>query len=145
MELENNPLILKYDTSNRYGKLLGMNYKIISRGCVEYKITIGPQHLATPQAAHGGVISSVIDAALGVAALTAVCEENKVVSTVEFKLNYLAPAFLNDTLVATGVVEQKGKRILMVTCDVVCINRDHKMIAKAMGTFNAYDAGKAGY
>jgi acyl-coenzyme A thioesterase PaaI-like protein len=52
---------------------------------------------------------------------------------------------LNDELVAKARVEQKGKRILIVSCDVVCSNRNDQLIAKALGTFNAYDAAKAGY
>ena len=102
-------------------------------------------HMATPFSAHGGVISALIDSGLGVAALSAVYKENKAVSTIEFKLNYLAPALLNDRLVAKAKVEQKGKRILVVSCDVFCLNRENKILAKAIGTFNAYDALKAGY
>ena len=82
---------------------------------------------------------------MGVAGLSAVYTENKVVSTIEYKLNFLAPAFLNDQLIAKAKVEQKGNRILIISCDVFCTNRENKLIAKSLGTFNAYDASKAGY
>jgi NAD(P)-dependent dehydrogenase (short-subunit alcohol dehydrogenase family) len=81
---------------------------------------------------------------LGTAALSAVASNQQVVSTIEYKLNFLSPAFEGDELVAIGKVESQGKRILVVTCVVLCQNRDNKLIAKAMGTFNAYDAAKAG-
>lgn len=138
-------LIDKYNTANAFGKLLGMDFKIISEGVVDYTMTITENHLATPRAAHGGAISSLIDAALGVAGLSTVHRQNKAVSTIEYKVNFLSPALLQDQLVAKARVEQKGNHILVVSCDVVCINRENKIIAKSLGTFNIYDAAKAGY
>ena len=138
-------LIEKYIENNLFGKLIGMDFNIVSDGVVDYFLTITKNHLATPNAAHGGVISSLIDGALGVAGLSSVYKENKVVSTIEYKLNYLAPALLNDQLVAKAKVEQKGNRLLIISCDVYCVNRENKLIAKSLGTFNAYDAKKAGY
>jgi uncharacterized protein (TIGR00369 family) len=145
MKLNQHPLVLNYIQSNKFGELLGMNFEIIDAGEVVYFLKINQSHLATPKAAHGGSIAALIDGALGVAALSAVCEENKVVSTIEFKLNYFSPALVNDEIVAKAKVEQKGKRILFCSCEVSCVNRNNIVIAKAMGTFNAYDAVKAGY
>ncbi len=150
-----------------------MHFNIISEGEVEYFLKITQDHLATPHAAHGGVISALADAALGVCALSAVHKENKVVSTVEYKINFLSPALLNDELYAHAKVLQKGKRILIVECSIFShlphAVREYprnegegvktqqvdsaqaedgggkKLIAKATGTFNAYDAVKAGY
>jgi uncharacterized protein (TIGR00369 family) len=138
-------LIEKYIEGNNFGRHLNIAFKIVDDGIVDYFLTIEEMHMATPFSAHGGVISALIDSGLGVAALSAVYKENKAVSTIEFKLNYLAPALLNDRLVAKAKVEQKGKRILVVSCDVFCLNRENKILAKAIGTFNAYDALKAGY
>jgi acyl-CoA thioesterase len=145
MGTSENTLIEKYIKNNFFGKLVGMDFKILEEGLVEYYLTINKNHLATPNAAHGGVIATLIDAALGVAGLSIVYKENKVVSTIEYKLNFLAPTLLNDVLVAKGKVEQKGNRILIISCDVFCTNRNNKLVAKALGTFNAYDATKAGY
>lgn len=138
-------LIEKYIENNHFGKLIGMDFTIVSEGIVEYHLKISKNHLATPNAAHGGLISSLVDAALGVSGLSAVYKENKVVSTVEYKINFLSPAFLNDELKAIAEVEQKGKRLLIICCDVFAVNRNNTLIAKAIGTFNSYDASKAGY
>jgi uncharacterized protein (TIGR00369 family) len=138
-------LIEKYIENNFFGTLMGMHFNIVSEGVVDYFLTVNKDHLATPNAAHGGVTSALIDGALGAAGLSCVYKENKVVSTIEYKSNFLAPALLNDQLVAKAKVEQKGNRILIISCDVFCINRENKLIAKALGTFNAYDASKAGY
>lgn len=142
--MENN-LIEKYIAHNYFGKLLGMDFKIISDGHLEYYLTVNQNHLATPMAAHGGLIAALIDGALGVAALSSVHKENKVVSTIEYKTNFMNPALLNDQLKAIAKVEQKGKRIIIVSCDVLAANRNNIIVAKALGTFNAYDANKAGY
>ena len=142
--MENN-LIEKYIAHNQFGRLLGMDFKIIDDGNLEYYLTVDKNHLATPLAAHGGLIAALIDGALGVAALSSVHKENKVISTVEYKTNFLNPALLNDKLKAVSKVEQKGKRLIIVSCDVYAVNRDNILIAKALGTFNSYDASKAGY
>jgi uncharacterized protein (TIGR00369 family) len=145
MKTEERTLIERYIENNFFGKLIGMDFRIVSDGVVDYSLTIKKEHLATPHAAHGGVIAALIDSALGVAGLSAVYKENKVVSTVEYKSNFLSPALLNDKLIARGKVEQKGNRLLIVSCDVICMNRDNKLIAKSLGTFNSYEAEKAGY
>lgn len=138
-------LIEKYIENNHFGRLVGMDFTIVSDGNVEYYLKIKKEHLATPNSAHGGVVSTLVDGALGVAGLSAVYKENKVVSTVEYKINFTAPVFLNDELKAVAKVEQQGKRILIISCDVFVVNRKNTMVAKALGTFNAYPAEKAGY
>ncbi|MES2836864.1 MAG: PaaI family thioesterase [Bacteroidota bacterium] len=138
-------IIDKYNEFNNFGRLLGMTFTIPKPGLVHYHLTISEQHLATPIASHGGVISAMMDGVLGIPALSLAIEQNKVVSTVEFKINFLSPALLNDTLLGIGKVEQQGNRIIISSGDIVCTNRDNVLIAKAMGTFNAYPAEKAGF
>lgn len=138
------PLIKAYNDSNAFGKLLGMSFEILSPGAIIYSLTVKSEHLATPLAAHGGFTGALVDATLGVTALSAVCEKNQVVSTIEYKVNFLAPALLHDELEAHGKIIQQGRRILVVNCEVRAKNRNI-LVAQAMGTFNAYDATKAGY
>jgi uncharacterized protein (TIGR00369 family) len=141
MEKYNTEIIRLYEEANSFGDLLGMELTLVEPGEIEYTMTIAQQHLATPKAAHGGAIAALIDGALGVAALSKVSIDKKVVSTIEFKVNYLSPAILGDQLLATGRVQSAGNRILYVECDVV--NQRGEIIAKANGTFNAYPAAKA--
>lgn len=138
-------IIEQYIASNNFGKMLGMDFKILQPGLIHYFLTIKSEHLATPLAAHGGVISALMDGVLGVAALSIVAPENKIVSTVEYKINYLAPALIGDTLLGIGKVEKKGKHLIIVSGDVFCSNRENIVIAKAIGTFNSFAAEKAGY
>jgi uncharacterized protein (TIGR00369 family) len=138
-------LLEKYNEYNHFGRLLGMHFKVIEDGKVEYTIKTTKDHLATPVSAHGGLIAALVDAALGVAALSAVYKDQKVVSTIEYKLNFLSPVSEGDELIALANVDQRGKRILVVSCEIVNATKDKCLVAKALGTFNAYPAEKAGY
>jgi uncharacterized protein (TIGR00369 family) len=138
-------IIEQYIQTNNFGKNLGMEFKIVEPGLVHYLLTIQNEHLATPISAHGGVISALMDGLLGVTALSVTESENKVVSTVEFKINFLAPALLGDQLLGIGKIEHKGNRLIITSGEICCVNKNNILIAKALGTFNSYPAEKAGY
>jgi uncharacterized protein (TIGR00369 family) len=137
------PIILAYIEGNNFGRLLEMNFEIFDAGKLEYKITILEKHLATPSAAHGGVVSAVMDSVLGICALSLVCADGYVVSTVEMKLNFLAPVRVNDQLIGKPFLLSKGKRLIVTEAEIV--NQDGVIVAKGMGTFNAYPKERAGY
>lgn len=138
-------LIEQYIANNHFGKTIGMNFEIIEPGLVHYFITINQEHLATPIAAHGGVISALMDGLLGVTALSVTAIDKKIVSTVEFKINFLSPALLGDNIKGIGKLEQKGNRLIITSGDIICPSRNNIIIAKALGTFNAYPAEKSGF
>lgn len=142
-DLNKHPLIIDYISQNNFGRLLGMNFTILSPGHVAYSICINQSHLATPVAVHGGVVASLLDATVGVGALSAVCEEGKVVSTVELSISYLSPAFLNDELIATSELVKIGKRLIFMEAKVV--NQNGLLMAKATAILNSYPKEKAGY
>jgi uncharacterized protein (TIGR00369 family) len=135
-------LIERYIQSNKFGELLGMDFEITVPGSISYAMRIEEKHLATPIAAHGGVVASLIDAALGVACLSAVFSEGKVVSTLELSIKYLKPALLGAKIVAKSEVVSRGNRILV---SEVKVYDGETLIAMGAGTFNAYPKEKAGY
>lgn len=71
---------------------------------------------------HGGAMGALADIAGGYAALT-VAPEGMEVTTVEYKINFLA-AFQGGELHATGRVVRGGKRIIVTTADVVHVSAD---------------------
>ena len=142
-DLLNHPIVLGYIKSNNFGRELGMEFSIKNHGEVQYLMKVTKKHLATPIAAHGGAISALMDATMGVCALSEVIRDDKVVSTLEMKLSFISPALLNDTLKATATIVKSGKRILFVEGSIR--NQDDALIAIATGTFNAYPASKAGF
>lgn len=139
-DLNQHPIILKYIEFNNFGRLIGMDFQILEAGKVEYKLKIKKQHLATLHAAHGGLISALMDATVGVGALSAVCQEENLVSTVEMKLTFLNPALLNDELIATSILLKKGNRLLF--CEGEIKNQKGEIVAKSSATLNAYPISK---
>lgn len=130
-----------YKASNNYGKFLEMELEVLAEGEVKYTIEIKEKHLATPIAAHGGVVAGVIDGTMGVAALTIAGKTNRVVSTVDLNINFLKPVKLGDKLEAIGTVLSAGKRLIYVEASVT--NQEGVLVAKSSGIFNAYPAEKA--
>lgn len=136
------PVLEKYDKVNTFGKLLGLKLNVIKPGEVEYRMEIKEEHLSNPMAAHGGAISAMMDAILGVAALSLAVEKDKLVSTVEFKLNYYAPLKLGDKLLGNGKVTFEGNRLISSEGAIYIENEDMKVASKGLGTFNAYPLAK---
>jgi len=134
-------IIEAYKLSNNFGNELGMILRTANKDGAFYQLVITENHLATPVAAHGGVIASLMDGTLGVAALAHAIEKNHVVSTIEFKINYTSPVFEQDILDARAEVIHAGKRIIV--CEGKIYNQNGDLVAKGTGTFNTYPAEKA--
>ena len=84
-------------------------------------------------------MSGFMDVVLGYAALTMALPEGNIVSTVEFKMNFLKPIFLGDKLRGEGEVLSAGKRIIVTDGRVY---RNEELVATGQGTFNAYPLEK---
>lgn len=136
-------LIDVYNKINQFGKDHEMELTVVEPGHIVYKMKVQEKHLATPKTIHGGMLSALMDSVLGVAALSASATNDQLVSTVEFKINYLNPAYLGDVLIGEGKIDRKGNRIIIASGQIVAQNRK-EVIAKGMGTFNAYPKEKAG-
>lgn len=130
-----------YNKVNQFGLENGFKLNIIKPGEITYEMEVLEKHLATPKIIHGGMIAAMMDGVIGVAALCLVAPEGKLVSTVEYKINYFKPAFLGDKLLGKGRVDHQGKRIIHTSGEIY--NQNNEIIAKAMGTFNAYPFEKS--
>lgn len=73
---------------------------------------------------HGGAMAALADIVGGYAGLT-VATEGMEVTTIEFKINFLA-AFQNGEIVGRGRVVRGGKRIIVTTAEVVHMAADGK-------------------
>ena len=130
-----------YNKYNNFGRLLKFDYKELKPGEIDYFLTVTKDLLATKTAAHGGAIAGFMDAILGVSALSKAKESGKVVATIEFKINYLKPAYLGDQLKAEGKVISSGNRI--ISSEGKIFNQHNELIATGWGTFNAYPFEKS--
>jgi uncharacterized protein (TIGR00369 family) len=79
---------------------------------------------------HGGAMGALADIAGGYAALTVV-PDGMEVSTVEYKVNFLA-AFQGGELRATGRVVKAGRRIIVTTAEVTHLAEDGRETACAV-------------
>lgn len=136
-----NHLIEIYHQVNNFGRENNMKLTVVKPGEIIYEMEVLQKHLATVNTIHGGMIAALMDGVIGVAALSLVAQDKKLVSTVEFKLNYFKPAYLGDVLKGYGRVDNAGKRIISTSGEI--FNQKGEMVAKAMGTFNAYPFDKS--
>lgn len=136
-----NHLIEIYHQVNNFGRENNMKLTVVKPGEIIYEMEVLQKHLATVNTIHGGMIAALMDGVIGVAALSLVAQDKKLVSTVEFKLNYFKPAYLGDVLKGYGRVDNAGKRIISTSGEI--FNQKGEMVAKAMGTFNVYPFDKS--
>ena len=134
-------LLTIYNQVNKFGLENGFKLTVVNPGEIIYEMEVLEKHLATPKTIHGGMVAAMMDGVIGVAALSLVAPDGKLVSTVEYKLNYFRPAFLGDTLTGKGRVDHAGKRIISTSGEIY--NQNNEIIAKAIGTFNAYPVEKS--
>jgi acyl-CoA thioesterase len=136
-------LLEQYEKHNGFTRLLGMKLTVLQEGQVEYRLTVNPEHLATPGFLHGGVMTTVLDACMGAGALTLVAKNNQVVSTIEMHVNFLQSAKLGEELVATSKIIRQGKKVIFMQAEIK--NESNITIAVANATFYPFAAEKAGY
>lgn len=134
-------MIQHYNHINKYGADNHMKLEILEPGHIIYMMTIEDKHLSSPNTCHGGVIAGLMDSVIGTAALSKAFEENNLVSTVEFKINYLQPVNLGDVLVGEGKIDFKGKSTI-VSSGKIYKQHSSSVVAIAIGTFNVYPLSK---
>ena len=137
------PLIQAYIEQNKFGRLIGASFFVIKQGVVEYSLLVREKHLATPNAMHGGCIAALLDATIGVGALSLVCEKDMVVSTLELKVTFLNACGLGEKLTCTSVPIKAGNRLIFMEAELR--NEPGMLLAKASATLNVYPKEKAGY
>jgi uncharacterized protein (TIGR00369 family) len=112
------------DSLDRQGmmKQLGVRLLRVAPGSVTLVLPYSDRVTQQQGGFHGGAMGALADIAGGYAALT-VAPEGMEVTTVEYKINFLA-AFQGGELQATGRVSKAGKRIIVTTADVVHVAAD---------------------
>ena len=126
-----------YSELSRFDQYLGMQLKIHQPGRIDYSLTVDEHHLSAPGACHGGVIAAMMDALLGLTALSWAVTREQLCVTVEFKINYLAPAHQGDRLQGSGTIDFTGSK-LVVTSGRIDNLTTERQAAKGLGTFALY-------
>ena len=118
---------------NRY---LGIVGESAALGRAVLSLPVRHDHLgdARRPALHGGVLSSLIDTAGGVAAWS-VLGANETVSTVDLRVDFLEPADLGAPLRAEAELVRKGNRVCHVK---VAVTQDGVLVAEGRGVYNIH-------
>ncbi len=95
------------------------------------KIDLQAIHLSRAGLVHGGMVFTMLDAALGRAVINQL-QRGYSSPTIEMKINYFRPASAGE-LIARGRVVNQSKQLCYAEGEVV--NGEGKLIARATGTF----------
>lgn len=134
-----------FKKNNNFDKTLGLKFKILSPGHIEYYLKIEERHLSSPQYCHGGVIAGMMDAVLGLTVISYAITLDKFCSTVELKTNFLTPASLGQELKGSALIDFKGQSLVVCSGNIADHLNSEKMVAKGIGTFSLYPASKHTY
>ncbi len=108
----------------------------IQRGYFQSKVKIENHHRQQDGFIHAGVMATMADHTAGYAAFTTVGEEIQIL-TVEFKVNFLKPAY-GEALVCRSKVIRDGNSIIVSESEVFDIREGQEILAaKAMVTLMA--------
>jgi uncharacterized protein (TIGR00369 family) len=104
----------------RFMTTLGATMTVVTPGEVTLELPFDPALTQQHGFVHGGVIASMLDAACGYAAFSLMPADAGVL-TVEFKVNFMAPA-AGERFVFTGRVRRAGRTVTFVDADAVAVN-----------------------
>lgn len=111
---------------------MGLEVARLGRGEAEVAMPAGRALWNLGGIVHGGAISSVADAAAGVALATLLDKDTERPVTIELKVNFCSPA-REGSLTARGRVVHKGGRIAV--CEVDVRDDDGGLVAGGMATY----------
>lgn len=117
---------------SRFHARMGMHLERLAEGESEIALEVGPDHVNLMGVLHGGVISSLADAATGIAMLSAL-DDGWSHLTTSIQLTFLSPGVLGDRVVARGRVVKRGRRFGYAEADVE--RSDGTLLARAAATF----------
>jgi uncharacterized protein (TIGR00369 family) len=118
---------------NRY---LGMRGESVEKGRCVLRLPVRPEFVGDPRrpALHGGVLSSLIDTAGGLAAWSDL-SPGETVSTVDLRVDYLEPAGVHGDLRAEAELVRRGNRVCHVR---IMLWQQEKLVAEGRGVYNIH-------
>lgn len=129
-----------FKSINQFDKFNGLTFEIHSPGNISYHMTVLEQHLSSPNTAHGASLAGFMDCVLGLTSLSLAITLDQLVSTVEFKVNFVRPVKLGEKITGKGAVTHQGKSLIISSGEVR--NEAGDLVATGLGTFNLYPFSK---
>ena len=132
---------LARDYARGFIKHCGFEAELIRRGYFQSQVKIEEHHRQQDGFIHAGVMATLADHTAGYAAFTTVPEDYQIL-TVEFKVNFLRPAY-GDRLVCRSRILREGLQIIIGESEVFDERGDEEaLVAKALVTLMAVHRDK---
>ena len=113
-------------------RLFGATMVSVAPGTTEIHIPLQPDFMQHMGNVHGGIIGALADSAAGYAALT-LLEAGLEVVTVEYKINFVAPAF-GDLLIGRGSVVRAGRTLQVCVAEIFAVKEGAEKLCAYMTT-----------
>jgi uncharacterized protein (TIGR00369 family) len=120
---------------DNWGAEVGYEFVDHKPGWVRTRLKLLEKHRSPSGVTHGGVISSLVDWSMGGAVFTHL-KPGQLTSTIEFKINYLSPAKIGETIFCDAKIKYAGKSHAVIEFHV--FREEGKDVAVGVGTFNIY-------
>lgn len=109
---------------------LDISLTYLGPGAAGLKMSAGPNFTTIRGRLHGGITATLADTAMGWAIITM----GRTCVTVDMYMNYFAPSFGENQLIAEANVIHSGKRT--VVAEATVFNDKGELVAKSRGTFS---------
>jgi acyl-CoA thioesterase len=128
--------IIKQGVNNMgIARLLGMRIETLEDGIGRVSIQVGERLMHPQQIVHGGVIFTLADTAMSMALISVIPPGTRF-STIEAKINFLAPVRTGELLAEASIVQQ-GRSIAVLEATVYNLYDDPRTaVARILGTFS---------
>jgi uncharacterized protein (TIGR00369 family) len=103
---------------------LGAELTSVTPGAIEICFPFRQEMTQQHGFLHAGIVTAVVDTACGAAALSLMPEHTGVL-TIEYKVNFLAPA-AGDSFVARGRVIKPGRNVMVCTGEVIAMQGERE-------------------
>lgn len=132
---------LKKDYSRGFIKDVGYRAVHYERGYLESRLKVLNRHRQQDNYIHAGVIATMADHTAGYAAFSLVPEDHRIL-TIEFKINFLRPAY-GRALICKSRILREGGQILVGESEVFDQRNDgEELVAKAIVTLRSIHQSK---
>jgi uncharacterized protein (TIGR00369 family) len=112
-------------------QLLQITLDQIDIGFARFRMPFRKELIQVNGVVHGGAIASLADTAVAFALMTLI-QRGQQVTTVEFKINFLAPVD-KGIMIGEARIVNKGRKLVMADMDVK--NEEGKLLAKGLATY----------
>lgn len=115
--------------------------EVVESGYFQSRVIIKDHHRQQDGFIHAGVMATMADHTAGYSAFTTVPEDMQIL-TIEFKINFLRPAY-GDALVCRSKVIREGSRIIISESEVFDMRKGKEiLVTKALVTLMAVHKSK---